>query len=125
MVAVLRDQHVRQQSWPRRAALDGTARRLGLHNAVALRAAQLHTHITDHYETGWHVLQHLRNILAQLAQLALALWTHGCFGIVPLRLSRKMIRQSPARGLHRGRTPRGWHRSRFRRLGLFLAAIRL
>jgi hypothetical protein len=45
MITVLRDQHMRQQSRPRQAALDRATWRFRLHDAVALRAVQLRAHV--------------------------------------------------------------------------------
>ena len=119
MIAVLRDQHMRQQSRPRQAALDRTTRRFRLHDAVALRAAQLRAHMTNHHETGGHVLQHLRHILAQLAQFALALRAHRFFRLVPAGFARQMIGQGAARGFRCTGSRRGGDGSRFRRVDSF------
>ena len=81
-------------------------------------------HMANHHETGGHILQHLRDIFAQLAQLALTFRAYRFFRLVPARLSRKMIRQCAPRGLRCRRSRRGGDRSRFWRVGLFLAAIR-
>ena len=63
MIAVLTHQNVRQQPRPGPATRDRSARCFGLQDAIALRAAQLGTHVTYHHEAGGHVLQHLRDIL--------------------------------------------------------------
>ena len=76
-------------------------------------------HVPNHHETGGHVLQHLRNIFAQLAQLALALRTHRFLRLVPARLSRQMIRQSASRGFRCRRSRRGDDRSWFCRVDSF------
>ena len=68
MIRILRDQHVRQQSWPGYTAFDRSTRSRRLHDVVTLRAAQLRSHMANHDEARGHVLQHLADVFAQLAQ---------------------------------------------------------
>jgi len=51
---------VRQKPRTSNASLDRSARRFGLHDAIATPASQLGTNVLDDFETGWHVLQDYR-----------------------------------------------------------------
>jgi hypothetical protein len=58
----------------------------------------------DDLEAGPHVLQHLGDILAQLAQPAAAVGAGGVIGQMGVNLARKMLRQRAAKRL-RGNWP--------------------
>ena len=68
MVAVLRDQHVGDQTRSRTAAFDRQARHRRLRNALAVAAAQLRPHMHDDLEVRGDVFQHLALLVADLAQ---------------------------------------------------------
>ena len=95
VIAIFRDQHVRQQSRSRNAALDRTARRFGLHDAFAARAGQLRSHLTDHFESRRHVLQNFRNIFAQRLQLAAAVRTSFLLRQILPHFARQVLGQRP------------------------------
>ena len=59
---------MRQQSRTSHAALDGTARRCRLHDAIATRAGQLRANLPNHFESRRHVLQNFRNVFTQMVQ---------------------------------------------------------
>ena len=62
----------------------GRRRRRGLHDAVALRAAQLRPHMTNHHEARRHVLQHLaRHLRLACAARRRQLRTRRFFRFVP------------------------------------------
>ncbi len=69
VVAKLRRDYVRQQAWPSKSAIEHSLRRRSLYHAGTLPAAHLRTHMTDDVEAPRHVLQHLRGVFVQLAQL--------------------------------------------------------
>ena len=97
VIAVFRDQHVRQQSRSGQAARDRTARRFRLHDLVAARAGQLRPHLPDHFEARRNVLQDLRNVFAQRLQLAAAVRTGRLLRQNLPRLARQLFRQRPPR----------------------------
>ena len=70
----LRHQHVGQQPLSRYPARNRTARHLGLHDLVAT-ARQPLAHVSDNHKARRHVFQHLRNVFAQMPQLAAAIRT--------------------------------------------------
>jgi hypothetical protein len=72
MIAELRDDDVRQQAGSGEAAFDGTRGRGGLDDPITTRAGELRTHLADHSGALGDVLQLLRDIFAELAQLAAA-----------------------------------------------------
>ena len=59
-----------QKPWSSNASLDRSARRFGLHDAIATRTSQLRTNLPDHFELLRHILQDLRDIFAERLQLA-------------------------------------------------------
>ena len=116
---ILRHQHVGQQPRPRHPARDRTARRLRLHDFVATPAGQFLAHLPDHHEARRNVFQHLRNVFAQVLQLAAAVRTRGVARQNLARLARQVRRQWPPLGF---RCPRVFPlRSRRGRSGLFCA----
>jgi hypothetical protein len=72
MVAILAGGDVGQQSRSRQPALDRARRRRSLHDAAAACAGVLLAHVPDHLEVTRHELQHLGDILVELAQLPAA-----------------------------------------------------
>jgi hypothetical protein len=54
------DQDVGQKPRPSYAALDRSARRRGLHDALAARAGQFHANMPDHQKVRWDAFQHFR-----------------------------------------------------------------
>jgi hypothetical protein len=96
MIAELGDQHVSQQRRSGHRALQRTTRRGCLHDALAAAATELRTHVADHLIGGRNPLQHLRDILAQAAQLATALRAGIVLRHVHLDLAWKMIGQRAA-----------------------------
>ena len=113
MVGILRDQHMREQTWTCESTIDGPRWRGRLHDAVAGIATQLRTHVADDLEAGPHVLQHLGHVFAQLAQSAPAVGTSLVAWYVRVDLTRKMLGQRAAEGL-------GWSRTFCRSGGLQL-----
>jgi hypothetical protein len=73
-----------------------TTRRGCLHDALAAATTELRTHVADHLIGGRNPLQHLRDVLAQAAQLATALRAGIVLGHVHLDLAWKMIGQCAA-----------------------------
>ena len=74
-----------QQSRSGEAALDRTARRRRLHDAIATRAAELRANMADHLETGRNILHNLGDIFAELLQRAVAIgagWFRGAWVLV-------------------------------------------
>jgi len=70
MIGELGDQHMGQQSWSGKATLDGPRWRGRFHHAVATAASKLRPHVANHLEALGNVLQLLRHVVAELAQLA-------------------------------------------------------
>ena len=104
VICELRDQHVREQSRAREAALDGTTRRCCLCDVIAARAGEFGPHMTDHAEASRYVLQLFGNVFAQQLQLAAAFRARlGRFRQMRLHLTRQMLRQRFARRLFRRR----------------------
>src|SRR5439155_18633504 len=112
MVAVLRHQHMRQQSRSRHAARDRTGRRFRLHDFVAARASELRTHRADHFETCRNPFQNLRNIFAQRLHLATAVRTSRFLRQDLPHLARQVRRQRLTHGpsviRSARRSPRRW-----------------
>ena len=108
VIAIFRDQHMRQQPRPRNAALDGTARRFGLHDPFAARAGQLRSHLPDHFESRRHVLQNFRNVFAQRFQRAAAVRTSFLLWRIFPHLARQVLGQRPFVLL----SPRRWQWTR-------------
>jgi hypothetical protein len=52
VVCVLRDQHLAQEPWPSKSALDRSRWRRSFYDHIAFRAAQLRAYVTDHLEAG-------------------------------------------------------------------------
>src|SRR5437899_3752948 len=112
MVAVLRHQHMRQQSRSRHAARDRTGGRFRLHDFVAARASELRTHRADHFETCRNPFQNLRNIFAQRLHLATAVRTSRFLRQDLPHLARQVRRQRLTHGpsviRSARRSPRRW-----------------
>src|ERR1700676_3551362 len=72
MVTILRDQYMREQPRPSHTTLQRAAWRRGLHDALTTRTCQLHSNVPDHDEALGYALQHLGDVLSQLAQLSAA-----------------------------------------------------
>jgi hypothetical protein len=70
-----------------------------LDDHIALRATQLRPYVSDDLEAGRHILQHLRNIFAQLAQLTAALGACNFIGQMRVDFARQMLRQRTPRRL--------------------------
>ena len=103
VIGVFCNQHVRQESRPGQPAVDGSRRRLGLHEPLAGCTAQLRANMANDLETGAYILQHLRDILAKCAQSASAIRTRIVAGHVGMHLTRQMFGQWPARRLRGNR----------------------
>lgn len=65
VIAVLRDEHLGEQPRAGKPAGDGPLRGRRLHHRRAGAAALLRAHVADHPEGGRHVLEHLRDVLAE------------------------------------------------------------
>ena len=114
MIAVLRDQHVRQKAGPGPAALDRPRRQGRLVEAFAAAAGQARPHDALHHEAAGDVLQFLGHILAQSLEMPAAV--RAAFAWREDRLlARQMIRQGAAPGLLLRR--RRWFGQRLGRLG--------
>jgi hypothetical protein len=77
MVGIFADQHVRQQSRPRPAALIWTRRQWRLHDLFAAGARHAWPHDPVHDEAAGDVLQLFRHVPAEFAQFAAARSTGG------------------------------------------------
>jgi len=102
MVGILGDQHMREQTRSRQSAIDRPRWCGCLHDAVASIAAQLRTHMPDDLEAGPHVLQHLGDVFAELAEPATAVGASVVLWHVRMNFAREMLGQWAAKGL-------GWH----------------
>jgi hypothetical protein len=67
VVGILGREHLRQQSWRRDAALDRTRRCRQLHHPRTVAAGELGSHMAQHLEVARHEVEHLGDILPQLA----------------------------------------------------------
>jgi hypothetical protein len=92
VVGILRDQHISEQPRPDESSIDRPRRCRSLHGPVVGVAAQLRAHMADDLEAGSYALQHLGEILAQLAQSAAAVGAGFMGGHVRVDLARKMLR---------------------------------
>ena len=88
---------MRQQSRPRKAALDGARWRGSFDNAFALLAGKLRPHVANHLEVGRDVLQNLGYILAEVAQRTAAIGAAVVTWKMSYNLARKMRGQRLAR----------------------------
>ena len=84
-----------QQSRARDSALDWTTRRLRLHDLVAPPAGQFRPHLPNDFEARRHPFQYLRNVFAQMLQLAATVRTRGLLGHKLPRLARQVCGQRP------------------------------
>src|SRR5690606_6517053 len=94
MVAVLRYEHMGQEAGTGKALRDRPARRWRLHDLRAAPARGLRPHMTDHPELTRHVLEHLRDVLAERLQRAAALRARARH-LVRDRLSRQVLGKGP------------------------------
>jgi hypothetical protein len=72
VVRELRCRDVGEQSWTGQAAIDGPARRSGLHDTVAARTGEFGTAMTDDAEVRAHVFKLLGYVFAQRFECATA-----------------------------------------------------
>jgi hypothetical protein len=70
MIAVFRDQHMRQTTRSRPATLDRPGRQRGLHDCLAARAGQPRPDVAVHDEAAGDVVQLLGDVLAKSLQAA-------------------------------------------------------
>ena len=113
MVAVLGAEHVGDEAGPGLAALDRQARRRRLHRGVAVAAGVAGPDVADDAERRRHVLQHLGDVLAALAERAAAAIRADRRRLVAHLLARQMRwRELPGRAF--GRDGRGNGRGRGR-----------
>ncbi len=110
VIAILRNQHMRQQRRPGQSALDGPRRGRSLdHHALAGRAGELGPHVANHLEALRDVLQLLAHVFAELLQRSAAIRAALVFGSMCDGLARQMRRQGlalgPRLGRRLGRTP--------------------
>src|SRR5271163_396517 len=101
MIAVFRDQHMRQKSRTGNAARDRTARRFRLYDALTAAASEFRSNLTDHFEARRHVLQHFRYVFAEMFQFAAAVRASSLFRRILSYVTRQMLRQRPPRGFRR------------------------
>ena len=94
---------VQEQRW------DELAYRSCLDSSYALtrRAAQLGANMPDHLEARRYVLQHLRHVFAEPAQLGAAIGTNALSGFVLVGLARQVLWQWPSRRSRRYKKVRG------------------
>ena len=57
---------------------------------MATPTGQLGPHVADHLEVGRHILQHLRDVFADLAKLTPAVWTTGSANLVSMFFAGQM-----------------------------------
>jgi len=95
VVGVLGGQDVGQQPRSGKPPSNRPRRRFDLHDALARRAGKLRTHVPDHPETRRHVIEHLRDVLADLAHRRTAVRTVAG-RLVQHLLARQVIGQRPA-----------------------------
>ena len=74
MVAVLRDQHMRQQTGAGHASCDGPAWCSSLNDDIANRTGELRANVLDDPETCRHVLKHFCYIFAEFLQRTATVW---------------------------------------------------
>lgn len=72
VIAVLGDQHMRQQPRAGDSARNRAFRRLSLNQCRTAGAGQFGAHMADHTEAGRYKLQHLSDVFADAAQVATA-----------------------------------------------------
>jgi hypothetical protein len=72
MICILRDQHMRQKTWPGESPVYRSRRRRCFDHHIA---SCIGPHVADDLEAGQNVRQHFRDILAQLAKPAATLPT--------------------------------------------------
>lgn len=70
MVRVLGNEHMRQQGWSGESAFNRSRWCWLLNDHIALRACHLRPNMLDHFIAGRNALKNLRDIFAQLPQLA-------------------------------------------------------
>src|SRR5208282_2557657 len=66
------------------------------HHRAATRTAELGTHMANNEETGWYVLEHLRDIFAQMPQRPTAVRAMLPVRKMRVHLTAKMCRKSAA-----------------------------
>jgi hypothetical protein len=121
VVAVLRDQHVRDQARARTAALDWQARHRRLRDRLAVAAAQLRPHMHHDLEVRGDVFQHLALLVADLAHALGSARRADAGAAMSDDLARKMIGQRATIARTRGTDRR--RRSRRRRLRRLLSRL--
>src|ERR1035441_3978574 len=93
MIGKLGDQHMGQQSGSGKAALDRARWRGRFNDAVATAASKLRPHVANHLEALGNVLQLLRHVVAELAQLAATIRTAVAVRKVSDNFAREMLGQ--------------------------------
>jgi hypothetical protein len=98
VIAVFRDQHMRQQppARQRRARSDGSAPPLT--RCVHNKRCQFRSNLPNHLEPRRHVLQYLQDVFAEMLQLAAAVRASGLLRRILSHFARQMFRQGPSRG---------------------------
>src|SRR5437667_11882972 len=84
---------MRQQARSCHAMLDRSRLRRCLYDSFTGGAAQLRTHLANYFELLGHILEHLGDIFADLAQLPAATRAHGFFQLTPAHFARQMLGQ--------------------------------
>src|SRR5438445_6687507 len=103
------------------AILDRTRLSRCLSDSFTGGAAQLRTHLANYFELLGHILEHLGDIFADLAQLPAATRAHGFFRLTPAHFARQMLGQWTATWLRSER-----RRNRCRRIArVFGCFVRL
>ena len=82
-----------QQSWSGKATLDRAGWRGRFNDAVATAAGKLRPHVANHLKALGDVLQLLRHVVAELAQLAATIRTAVAVRKVRDNFARKMFRK--------------------------------
>jgi hypothetical protein len=93
VVSELRHGNVRKQRRARDAAVDRAARCCRLHDAIAARAGQLRTTVTDHAEVRQHVLELFCDVFAERLEPPTAIRTAVTGGQMDALFAFAMVRQ--------------------------------
>ena len=96
MVAVLRDQHMRQQPGAGHASGNGSAWRSSLNNDIANRTSELRANVLDDPETRRHVLKHFCDIFTEFLQRTATVRAATLYRQMLYRFTGQMIRQGLA-----------------------------
>ena len=96
MVAVLRNQHMRQQTGAGHTAGNGPAWRSSLNNDIANRTSELRANVPNDTETCGHVLKHFCHILPEFLERTATVRAATIYRQMLYRFTGQMIRQGLA-----------------------------